>query len=124
MSPHSGFDRIVPSKGSFGEWVPLALDAWLRLALSGLGFGFGIFLVTDALRYAEVSLLSPVKYTGVVWAVGLGYLLWDEIPTMLVTAGALAIVGSDQTVFATRGRISVAPVCINESAVTPLVPNP
>jgi drug/metabolite transporter (DMT)-like permease len=79
---------------SVHEWVPLSLQAWLSLALSGLGFGFGIFFVTDALRYADVSLVSPFKYTGVVWALALGYLMWGEVPTMPVVAGALVIVGS------------------------------
>jgi drug/metabolite transporter (DMT)-like permease len=79
---------------SFHGWVPLSLHAWLSLALSGLGFGFGIFFVTDALRYADVSLVSPFKYTGVVWALALGYLMWGEVPTALVVAGALVIVGS------------------------------
>lgn len=76
------------------EWVYLPLAVWLSLALAGLGFGFGIYLVTDALRYADVSLVSPFKYTSVVWALLLGYLLWGEVPTVLVIIGALVIVAT------------------------------
>jgi len=75
-------------------WAVLPAEAWLRLAVAGLGFGFGIYFATDALRYADVSLLSPFKYVGVVWALVLGYWMWGEMPTWLVMAGAVMIVAS------------------------------
>ena len=75
-------------------WVPLdALDL-ACLALAGLGFGFGIFFLTDALRHADASLLAPLKYSGVVWAVILGYLLWADLPSLEALAGAVLIVCS------------------------------
>lgn len=79
---------------TFANWTPLPPEAWLRLAVAGLGFGFGIYLATDALRYADVSLLAPFKYIGVVWALVLGYWLWGEVPALLVIGGAVLIVGS------------------------------
>lgn len=103
---------------SFGQWVPLPLDVWAKLAVSGLGFGFGIFFLTDALRYADVSLLSPFKYTGVVWALGLGYLIWGERPTLLVLGGALIIVGSGLFLLKRNPPDATEPAAAPETART------
>ena len=59
---------------------------------AGLGFGFGVYFLTDALRYADVSTLAPLKYTGVVWALLLGYLIWNEVPGPRILLGASLIV--------------------------------
>ena len=61
-------------------WDPLSgLDIAL-LAVSGLGFGFGIFFMTDALRYAGASLVALYKYSSIVWALLMGYLAWGDVP--------------------------------------------
>jgi drug/metabolite transporter (DMT)-like permease len=79
---------------AFLGWDPLSLIDFAVLAASGLAFGFGIFFVTDALRYADASLVVPFKYSGVVWALLLGYFLWDEILSVSTILGALIIVAS------------------------------
>jgi len=64
------------------------------LALAGLGFGFGLYFLTDALRWAEVSLVAPLKYSGVVWALLLGALVWGDVPDARTLAGAMLVVGA------------------------------
>ncbi len=76
---------------AFG-WTPLSAVDIVLLALAGLGFGFGIFILTDAFRFGDASLLSPFKYSGVIWALVLGFLIWSEHPGPEVLAGALLIV--------------------------------
>lgn len=76
---------------AFG-WKALAGFDVMLLGLAGLAFGFGIFSLTDALRYADASLVSPFKYSGVVFALLLSYFFWDEIPSTSLMAGAALIV--------------------------------
>ena len=57
-------------------WVALSGTDLILLAAAGLGFGFGIYLMTDGLRYGDASLLSLYKYSGIIWALILGFLLW------------------------------------------------
>ena len=80
----------LPS-AAFG-WHSLDFAVLAKLAIAGVGVGLGIYFLTDALRFADVSLLAPFKYSGVVWALILGYLLWGEVPTSWVFAGAAVIV--------------------------------
>ena len=75
-------------------WQPISLEQFGLLALAGLGFGFGLYFQTEALRWAEVSLAAPLKYTGVVWALLLGALVWGDIPGLQVLVGAVLVVGS------------------------------
>ena len=71
-----------------GGWSMPGPREWLVLGLIGL-LGTGSQIVGDAaLRYAEVALLAPLDYAGIVLAVLSGYLLFDEIPEMSFWAGA------------------------------------
>ena len=50
---------------------------------------------TQAYRYAEASLLSPIMYTGIIWATLFGWLIWSDWPTPNIWIGALVIIGSN-----------------------------
>ena len=78
----------------FLEWGALNWQEVGLLGLAGMFFGFGLYCITDALRYAEASMLSPYKYSSIVWALLFGYLIWGEVPQTLVWLGAALITGS------------------------------
>lgn len=63
-----------------------------------LGLGavsaLGQFLLYEGYRHAPASTLAPMEYSGLVWAFLFGYLIWSEIPTVNVVAGAVLIVCS------------------------------
>lgn len=50
---------------------------------------------TQAYRYAEASLLSPITYTGIIWASLFGWLIWQDWPTQNIWIGAFVIIGSN-----------------------------
>ncbi|MGL4295858.1 MAG: DMT family transporter, partial [Aestuariivirga sp.] len=73
-------------------WTPLTGEDWLRFAVIGaLGTG-GHLLLARAFALAEATALAPVEYTSLVWAVGLGYLFFGEVPTLNVLGGAALII--------------------------------
>ncbi len=40
-------------------------------------------------------MLAPLDHTALIWAAGLGYVFWSEVPSPVVLAGlALAVAGS------------------------------
>jgi drug/metabolite transporter (DMT)-like permease len=43
---------------------------------------------------AEVSRLAPISYTHLIWAIGLGYLVFGTVPDAVTLAGAGLIIGS------------------------------
>ncbi len=79
---------------AIAQWTAFSLTDYALLAFSGLCFGISLFLLTEAFRYADASLVSPVKYSGVVVAAGLGYVVWGDVPSLSALAGAVLIIAS------------------------------
>ncbi|MFT6580195.1 MAG: drug/metabolite transporter (DMT)-like permease [Alphaproteobacteria bacterium] len=77
----------------WGWSVPLASDVAI-MSVAGILNGFGHYCMIESFRAAEAGLVSPFKYSGMLWAVGLGYLLWAELPDKWVATGSLIVIAS------------------------------
>lgn len=75
-------------------WQPMDGGELAIVILAGLLFGLGHYFVIEGYRYAEASVVSPYRYTNLIWAVLLGFILWGEIPSVWVLAGTPLVVGS------------------------------
>ncbi len=75
-------------------WKAPDLTGWLLLAALGAVAALGQYLLYEGFRYAPASTLAPMEYSGLLWAFLFGYLIWSEVPTPNVIAGALLIVAS------------------------------
>lgn len=76
------------------EWktpAPLELAVFV---FTGVASGTGQFLMLRAFRYGEVSMLAPVEYTSLIWAAGLGFLLWRDVPGWPIWVGAAIVAGA------------------------------
>jgi drug/metabolite transporter (DMT)-like permease len=67
------------------------LPAIAILAVTGCG---AQFCLAQAFRYGEVSLLAPLEYGALIWAVIFGYVFWGDLPTLTVLAGVAIIIAS------------------------------
>jgi drug/metabolite transporter (DMT)-like permease len=77
----------------FGWVTPTLADAGL-MALIGLGAGVGQYWWTQAFRYAPAAVAAPFSYTAMIWALLFGFLIWDDMPTPGLLAGAAVIAAS------------------------------
>ncbi|WP_246337235.1 DMT family transporter [Azospirillum oleiclasticum] len=68
-------------------------DLWLLIGCGLIG-GVAQLLMTRAYMAAPASVIAPFNYTSILWAVLLGWLLWSEVPTTHVIAGAAVVVAS------------------------------
>ncbi len=50
------------------------------------------FLMIEAFRYLQISAGAPFKYVVLIWAAGVGYWLFGEIPDIFTVLGALLII--------------------------------
>ncbi|WP_299614092.1 DMT family transporter [uncultured Tateyamaria sp.] len=73
---------------------PLSVQAIVLLALIGLFGTIGQLMLIRALSQAEAGLLAPFNYTGLVFAVLWGLVLFDERPDTATLIGALVIAGA------------------------------
>jgi drug/metabolite transporter (DMT)-like permease len=67
---------------------------WLLIVGAGLFGVFGQVLMTYSYRYAEASTIAPIDYSNMIMSIVLGYLFFDEIPTLSVWIGAPLILGA------------------------------
>lgn len=82
--------------------APFALWFWTAPRWEDLGlfaacavFGsLGITLIGQAFRLAPAAVVAPFEYTALVWATGLGWVIWGDVPGAATVAGALVIVAS------------------------------
>ncbi|HSM09946.1 MAG TPA: DMT family transporter, partial [Lysobacter sp.] len=76
------------------SWEPLrAVDAWLILGV-GVSGAIGQYLITEAFRLGEASLIAPLEYTALLWGVLLDVTLWGVLPDAVTWVGAAIIVAS------------------------------
>ena len=75
-------------------WVlPEPREAAL-LVLAGLLGGVGQILLTSSYRHAEAAVIASFEYASMLLALAVGYLLFDEVPTAMMLAGAALIVAA------------------------------
>jgi drug/metabolite transporter (DMT)-like permease len=75
-------------------WVtPTGKEMLILLAIGVIG-GVAQVLLTEAYASAQVSALGAFSYTGILWAVLLGWLVFGDRPGLATLAGAALIVAA------------------------------
>jgi len=78
----------------FVDWQPISWSDLYIFALAALFQGTGHFLMIETFRLAEAKIVAPFKYSTILWAVLLGYLIWGDIPDAWIVSGGALVVGS------------------------------
>ena len=83
----------------FQGWVmPNLLDLFL-LSMVGILGGLANLWLSQSYKYSEVSLVTPLKYLALVFAIIFGYFIWNEVPTLKTLMGALLVIVSSFIIF-------------------------
>jgi drug/metabolite transporter (DMT)-like permease len=80
-------------------WVMPNFKDFILLALIGVTGGAANLLLTQSYKLSEVSLVAPLKYLSLVFAVIFGYIIWNEIPTLKTLIGASLVILSSLVIF-------------------------
>ncbi len=92
------WSNIILMVGGFATlpmgWAPVSTHDAFWFIAAGIFNGTAHFCIIDALRTGEASALAPIRYTALLWAALLGFLVWGEVPELWLLAGAAVIVGS------------------------------
>ena len=70
------------------EWHPLSQAQFLGLSGVAVIGGLAQFLVFEAARLIQASIMATVEYSALPWAFFLGWWFWGDIPPVAVFAGA------------------------------------
>ncbi len=80
-------------------WVMPDLKDFLILSMIGIFGGVANLWLGQSYKYSEVSLVTPLKYLALLFAIIFGYLIWNEIPTIKTLFGALLVIVSTMIIF-------------------------
>ena len=75
----------------FGWVIPTANQAALLIGAGLLG-GVGQIFLTSSYREADASLVAPFDYASMIFALGIGYFVFSEVPTKTMLIGAAVVV--------------------------------
>jgi len=92
----------------YGWKVPSFLDFFV-LSLVGLFGGVANLWLSQSYKFSEVSLVTPLKYLGLVFAIFFGYLIWGEVPSLKSLIGGLLVILSSIIIFRREITIKKAP---------------
>ena len=61
--------------------------------------GIANLWLSQSYKFSEVSLVTPLKYLGLVFAIFFGYLIWGEVPSLKSLIGGLLVILSSIIIF-------------------------
>ena len=95
----------------FGWLMPSFIDLIL---LSMIGFFGGVanLWLSQSYKFSEVSLVTPLKYLALVFAIGFGYLIWQEIPSSKTLIGAALVITSSIIIFRREIILKKKPITV------------
>lgn len=85
---------IIPAAGALALWEGAAWDSSILFSALGsalfiLGYNITVLL---AYRQVDANQVTAAEYTGLIWAVGIGWIWFSEMPDLWFLAGSTMIV--------------------------------
>ena len=90
----------------FTDWVMPTLIDFFLFFIMGLCGSVANLLLTQSYRLAEASLVTPIKYLSLVFAIIFGYFIWSEIPKILTLLGASLVIASSLIIFMRENKLN------------------
>jgi drug/metabolite transporter (DMT)-like permease len=89
----------------FVDWImPTKID-FLIFTILGLCGSMGNLLLTQSYRLAEASLVTPIKYLSLIFAILFGFIIWSEIPKFITLIGAALVILSSLIIFIRESQL-------------------
>ena len=82
----------------YGWIIPDMQDLILLMSIGILGGAANLWL-SQSYKFSEVSLVTPLKYLALVFAIIFGYLIWNEVPSIKTLIGAFLVITSSIIIF-------------------------
>ena len=82
----------------YGWIMPDIKDLILLMSIGILGGAANLWL-SQSYKFSEVSLVTPLKYLALVFAIIFGYFIWKEVPSIKTLAGAFLVITSSIIIF-------------------------
>ena len=87
----------------FGWVMPVPAD-FAALVASGVVGAFAQILMTESYRHAGASTISPLDYASLLFAIMIGYAVFDEVPSLSLLFGAPLVILAGILVAISKGE--------------------
>ncbi len=76
-------------------WAPVSGTHWTAIGAAAVFVLIGYYLSVQTMRVGDVSFIAPFRYTGLIWALILGWFVFGDwpLPSTLAGAGIVAATG-------------------------------
>ncbi|WP_417700250.1 DMT family transporter [Pseudophaeobacter sp.] len=88
-------------------WVMPDPTTLALLIGAGLLGGVAQILITSSYRFAPASMLAPYDYVSMIFAIIIGYLWFEELPTLVMLAGATLVICGNILVIWRESRLGL-----------------
>lgn len=95
-------------------WKKIDISDIHYLFIIGLSGSIGNIFLTKSIREADISLVTPIKYLSLVFAIIAGWLIFNEIPSILTISGAMLIILSTFVIFKREAAKKIKPTIIRQ----------
>jgi S-adenosylmethionine uptake transporter len=92
---------------SINAWTTPDLTSLLAMLLLGVVASMAHMMMTRSMKLASASLLAPLQYTLLLWAIILGAIFFDELPDLQVLIGSAIIVVAGLFIFHRKKVVGV-----------------
>lgn len=75
-------------------WVSLSLVSAAKVTAAGAFLIVGYICAVSAMRWGDVGLVAPFRYTSLLWAIVLGYAVFGDLPDGWTLVGAAIVVAA------------------------------
>ncbi|WP_299949207.1 DMT family transporter [uncultured Ruegeria sp.] len=89
---------LLSSLTAFWGWVIPSWEQAALLVTIGVIGGVAQILVTSSYKFGQASMLAPYDYTTMLFAIIIGYIWFDELPTLVMLGGAALVIAGNVVV--------------------------
>ena len=82
------------ARGLAEAWVWPDLTGWLLIVAAAVANCGGYYCIVIAMRNGDIAVVSPFRYTAILFAVLMGYIVFGETPDALTFLGIAIVIGA------------------------------
>jgi len=74
-------------------WTPISWSMGMIVLVAAIAITCGYLFAVMAMRNGDISFLAPFRYTGMIWAILFGFLLFGNLPDQMTILGTCIVIG-------------------------------
>lgn len=99
-----------------GGWQPMTVNDLTYLLFASIFIVVGYIFIIAAMRTGEIVVVAPFRYSIVVWAIVIGYLVWGDLPDAMTLLGTAIVVLTGFYAFLREQKLKARPTRSQEQA--------